>query len=258
MKKTPYRSAGLPKGYFSEVGNVHVHIDSPLENQDLVLEIVKELAATGHPGKLNFVEAFIAGRQRNEYPLEYGSHTPAVSGCESLDFFSTNGLKNRNDAIEVINIIGKRLIGITGVVVEVEQQIGKLDEKGLIWLSELEYIETIKLSEVQLAPSPSLFYEIHHAFDVPESWISLVDSLLHLLDFCDNNGVVIGGWFVFIENGIFKYRSNSFSNSNTDDLKKQIVQEQNAIKLFFEKEKLNCHPRTVVEKILQVCCTPAL
>lgn len=197
--KQSYRSPNLPSGFFNIMGTAHVHIDGA-QDENLILSVVKNLEGKGNPGKLNYVYDSIVGPQRKELPEIYESHTPVLLGKEALDFFSTNLVKSREDGIEIINSLFPILQSTPGLIVEMEQVVGWYRE---IWgdfsaeeLSLPKYIPLIKSSDVLFAPKPTLSYEIHHGFEELKNGPPSI-GLKDLLQFCEENKIMIGGWFTF-------------------------------------------------------------
>lgn len=246
--ETPYRSPNLRRGVFNDLGTLHMHVDGA-ENQALILRLVQELERRGNPGKLNHVERFIAGPQREILPEVYQSHTPMLCGEEALKFFSTNFLKDRADAIEVVNFTN-RILGRNrpGVIIEVEQPVMWLGPEGWNLHPESDYDPAIETHEVQLAPSPSLEFEVHHGFNLLKSGPQV--SLKKLGCYCERNDIAFGGWFVFEKPDAWAYRSNSFSGH--EGLCELVEREQDSLNLFLARESLDCNSRTLVEKVLGI------
>jgi len=249
MKKFEYRSPNLPAGFFNRLGTLHMHVDGA-QDQGLILRLVQVLEDQGNPGKLNHVERFIAGPQREILPEVYQSHTPELGGEEVLEFFSTNFLKNRANAVEVVNFICDRDIlgNVPCIITEVEEPVMWLGPEGWKSLASPGYVSAIQASEVKLAPSPSLDFEIHHGFNLPKENTQV--DLAELGYFCEKNSVVFGGWFVFEKPSCWTYRSNSFSN--WDGLEEQVEREQSALNNFLAVRGFNGPARTLVEKVLGI------
>ncbi len=246
--KLSYRSTNLPSGFFNILGSAHIHIDGS-QNPDLILGIVKELDAQGHPGKLNVVHNFIAGQQRELLPETYQSHTPKIAGEEALDFFSTNLVKGREDAIQVTNFIGESLGKTPGMIIELEQVVSWLDEKGWNDLQFRDYIQPIRSDEVRFTPSPTEAFELHHGFEIPKNGKPTI-SLEALLIFCIQKNIMIGGWFIFEKEHTWAYRSNSFTDGKF--LYAQMRDEREKMVEFLQKEKIVAQPRVLAEKVIGI------
>ncbi len=248
-RKIEYRSTGLEAGALNKIGLPHVHIDGA-RNVDLVLGIVQELEAKGDLGKLNHVIASVAGRQRKELPEVYESHTPVIEGQEALDFFSSNIVQDRNDAIQAVNLIGQKIRNTPGCIVELDQVVGWYGSQGWQWIESADEIEPIKPDEVDFQPQPTWPYELHHGFNLPKDSEALPVPLEKLLEDCEKAGITLGGWFVFDKGNEWAYRSNSFSQST--NVRKVVEQEQanlNSILVAYGKD---IKARTLVERVLGI------
>lgn len=246
--KLSYRSANIPSGFFNTMGSAHIHIDGS-QDSELILKIVKELDARGNVGKLNIVYDFIAGQQREILPETYQSHTPSLAGAEALDFFSTNLIKDRTDALNVINYISKMLQGTSGIIVELEQVIGCIDENGIYsGIDVNSSMLPIAASEVSLSPSPSEKFEIHYGFEIAKGWRYNI-SLKDIMAFCEYENIIVGGWFIFEKENTLAYRSNSFSNGN--GIINQISHEHSILSVFLEKRGVG-QPKTMIEKVIGI------
>ncbi len=247
-----YRSKGLFPGMLNILGTAHIHIDGA-RNEQLIIDIVKRLEKDGHLGKINIVYDFIAGKQREILPETYQSHTPVLEEKEALDFFSSNIVSDRNDAIKCINLINTMLEGITGTIIEMEQVVGWYDRNGWKILPHEKHITSIFDSEVDVSPSPSLDFEVHHGFDLPKVGKPDV-SLPLLLKYCEEKGCEFGGWFVFEKPDAWGYRSNSFygSSTNGESLIDVVEREQDIIMSYLAEENIICSPRTLIEKVIGI------
>src|SRR5205823_8577100 len=85
-----------------------------------VLDIVKSLEKQGAKGKMSVIMESVVGPQREEMPQMYASHTPGADGEESLEYFSTTGLADREEAIRCTNLVLPQLRSHPGAVLEVE------------------------------------------------------------------------------------------------------------------------------------------
>ena len=241
--KIQYRSSGLSPGFFNGLGVLHVHVDGA-EDQSVILRILQELERRGNPSKINVVDRFVAGPQRKSLPTIYQAHTPALAGREEFEFFSTTLLKDRSDAVNVVNFLGHALGRSPGVVIEVEQPVMWLGPKAWRDYPKSLWVPQIEAAEVGLAPGPSLRFEIHHGFDLPKEGVQY--PLEFLGEFCSRHFVEFGGWFVFEKPAAWAYRSNSFSEEGVIE---QVEREQEVLNLFLQGR---CRCRTLVEKILGI------
>lgn len=244
-----YRSPGLEAGALNRIGLPHVHIDGA-RDQALVLEIVKELEAKGDLGKFNLVIQSVAGKQRAELPEVYESHTPMLEGQEALDFFSSNIVQDRNDAIQCVNLIGEKIKNIPGCIVELEQVVGWYGPKGWEWIESGDEMEPINPEEVDFKPQPTWSYELHHGFNLPKDSDKPPVELVVLRDDCEKAGITLGGWFVFDKGKEWAYRSNSFSESA--DIRTVVEQEQASLNVILAQYGKDTKARTLVERVLGI------
>lgn len=245
--KIIYRSPGLIRGFFSAIGRIHIHIDGACDITHIIA-IAKALEKTGNMSMINVVVRSIAGPQRQIFRETYESHTPELHGNEAFEFFMTTYIKNRMDAIYVIDVMTSMLKGVAGVVIEMEQVIGMFREEGVEAIATAEIIKRFAVDEVSLAPCPTLNFEIHHRFNLPKDGKQI--ELPLLLEYCNAYDVELGGLFVFEKQSTWAYRSNSFTNGE-----RLIVteRERRTIGSFLVKEKiLNISVETQVEKIIGI------
>ena len=247
-KRTEYRTNDATRGLFNALGAVHIHIDGS-QKESLIIRLLKKLAEKQCASKINYVQGFIAGPQRRELPEVYESHTPAIEGKEALDFFSTTMVVTRFKAISTVNYLVSQLKEIVGTIIEVEQVVGMMNDEGYKELPPNEFYVNIDSSDVAMFPQPSLFYEIHHGFDLPRTE-ELPISLPKLLEFCVANDIAIGGWFVFDKGDKWAYRSNSFSDD--PNVGEQVQREYGILQKFLEDSKLSFTLRTMLERILGI------
>ncbi len=258
-----FRSPNVAHGFFNSLGSAHVHIDGS-QNPELILRIIKELDAQGNVGKLNVVYDFISGRQREILPETYKSHTPLLEDKETLDFFSTNIVKDRLDAIKIINFINDLVKNTPGIIIELEQLVGLLhvSERQCClgyttsqWVLPEDYIQPITSTEVLCTPRQTEAFEIHHGFTTQISEKPLI-PLDVLNAFCDKNGIIVGGWFIFKKEDGWAYRSNSFTNGAK--LFYQVEHEQSLLLSFITQFQIHSvdvavhEIRTYVEKVIGI------
>jgi hypothetical protein len=242
-----YRTPGLVHEFFSQAGSLHLHVDGG-DDPHLALEIVLRLEREGCLGKVNKVKASVAGPQRALLPETYESHTPATAGVEQFEYFATAWLPSREKAVEVLSQIIKSLQSRTGVVVEVERVIARVDTADeWIPMKANNAIAPIRSQEVGWEASATLPFEIHHGIDLPlDSSLSLED----LLKDTTTLGLVVGGWFSFTRRGQLSYRSNAFSQAV--GLKELVFKEHQILSDYLRGRGLSCRVRTVVEEVLGV------
>lgn len=249
FEKIEYRSPKLKRGDLNKVGVPHMHIDGA-RNPAVVYEVVKELADRNDYGKFNYVVKSIGGKQREELPEIYESHTPAIEGQESLDFFSSNIVQDRADAIYAVNLAAERIKNIPGAIIELEQVVGWYDGSKWIDIDAQKAIEPINPEEVNFKPMPTWPYEIHHGFNLPKDSDEPPIDLEALRDATEKAGIVIGGWFIFAKDNEWAYRSNSFSNA--DDVHSVVEREQAALNTILQNHGKPGSSRTLVERVLGI------
>src|SRR3989338_2116365 len=237
------------KQTFSKPGTSHVHIDGS-QDYELVTKLVSQMETRGNPGKFNHVYDFIAGQQRKILPETYQSHTPALDGKEALDFFSTTLVRDRNDAIRLVNLIMKSLAHIPGIIIELEQVRGLYDYDSWQEIDASQRMKPITKKEIRYAPGPSLPIEIHHQFDIPKHGVAPI-SLYKLLKHCEVHGIVVGGWFVFEKEHHWAYRSNSFVDEKS--YKKIVEREYWALDAYLKTQGYTLQKfRTLAEGVVGI------
>lgn len=247
MTSELYRTAGLPSGFFSQTGNLHMHVDGG-GNLDLALNVIRQLELLGLSGKLNLVIDSVAGPQRALLPETYESHTPTAGGEERFEYFSTISIGTRERAIEVLRKMLPLLLSAPGVVVEVERVIARVDDAGHLAFVNLRTLP-ITVQEVGFSPSQTLPFEIHHAFDMPKE-AGGGPKLAELLADCNPLGVEVGGWFSFARTNTLSYRSNAFAEAATVEGK--ATREHMALNRYLGEHGYQCHVRTVVEEVVGI------
>jgi hypothetical protein len=236
---------------FSDRG-FHIHIDAPeIEDaENKILRIVKSLEDRGNPGALYYVHSFIAGGQRKMLPKIYESHTPVMNGEETLDSFSASVVKNRENAIDVVNFMLTELRKSPGAIVELEQPVGLFNSKGWDFLiSKTDYVVPIQSSEVAFTPQPTFRFEIHHSFSVPKEEQPPI-SLEKLRNLLEEKNVMLGGLFIFEKETSWGYTSNSFTND--ENFCQQVEEEQEVFRSFLKQENFEDTLETLVELIVGI------
>jgi len=84
-------------------------------------------------------------------------------------------------------------------------------------------------------------FELHFGFDVPKSeFQNMPIELENLIDECTKAGFDNGGWFIFKDQKVWKYRSNEFSNLSLEEARSKLFDQ--AMKL---EHILKSHSLTV-------------
>lgn len=248
QESTLYRSPGLEAGFFSRPGNLHVHVDGGA-TPDLVVSLLKELERDGILGKLNLVTDSIGGPQRELLPETYNSHTPGAEGSERFGYFATLSAGTRDRAVDIVRKTIDFLAGREGIVVEVERVVARIDEiHRLSPPIPAALIPVIAEHEAGVAPSPTLPFELHHAFEIATAarQIPLEDLRRESVA----AGLMVGGWFCFARRGVVAYRSNAFSQrAGIEDL---ASREHCALRERLSLLEVKCGIRTVVEQVLGI------
>lgn len=246
---TQYRSPDIPKGHFSQVGRLHIHVDG---GGDTGL-VVAALSALGL-GKLNVVTDALAGPQREEFPTTYASHTPVVEGQEVLEYFSTSHLASRDQAIYALNRVLPLLANRPAIVVEVEHVIAKIDSYGRWSTVPIDRVLPIESVEVGFECAPTLPFEIHHAVDISSGSPSL--TLRQLLQETTELGVRVGGWFSFTKENVCAYRSNAFSTAN--DFEGYARTTHELLDQYLRHRGVDYQLWTLIERVIGVWRTPLI
>jgi hypothetical protein len=245
-----HRSRGLKSGELRQLGTIHMHVDGGGKS-DLVLEVVKSLEKRGSKGKLSVIARSVPGPQREKHPEVYKIHTPGIDDEESLEYFSTSGIADRNDAIECIKLILPRLTEHPGAVLEVECVIGAITDGK--W-SGAKGVPPIRGEEVRFDKSPTLPFEIHHAFDVPMEAGPPLD-LDKLLADVTELGIPVGGWFAFLKNEKeWSYRSNAFVERVY--LEEYVMAEYRKLAEYLKERNILARQWTIVEEVLGIWKIP--
>lgn len=251
MPVEPYRSVGLPFGQFSTTGNLHLHIDGG-GDMAVVQSLLHQLELLGGKGKINQIIDAVSGPQRQQLPEVYASHTPGSQGVEHFEYFATVGARARADAIGFLRLLLPEVVRHAGLVVEVERVIGRVDGGGRLRFAELVPLEKITSADVGMEPSPTLTFEIHHAFDL--SGAEQAPALHELARETVRRGLNVGGWFRFSKRGAVAYRSNAFSDGS--GLAELVEREHAALSKYLSDNAFGVKPRTVVEEVLGIWHAP--
>ncbi len=251
MTFEPYRSAGLPPGHFSATGNLHLHIDGGGDIA-VVQSLLQRLEQAGAKGKINQILDSVPGPQRAELPEVYASHTPGAHGVEDFEYFATAGAGTRDEAIGFLRVLLPEVARHAGLVVEVERVIGRVDASGRLRFAEHAPLEPITEGDVKMAPSPTLTFEIHHAFDLHGD--RPAPSLADLASAAARAGLSVGGWFRFAKRQMIAYRSNAFSDGN--GLAALVEREHAALARSLSDAGYRTDVRTVVEQVLGIWHAP--
>ncbi len=224
----------LRPGLSSAIGSVHIHIDGGAD-QDIAREIVSLIDPNGERSELVHIVDFKGGPQRAREPQLYATHTPTRGQAEALSFFSTTVLHDGHGLAELDIAIIEDAVAVVlgglssrlaeagdrapgGVVVEVERPIGLVPDSG--------EANWPMLPSMKKALGPAFLYRklthlLGRAVDVYETHISVdlpyhgdakppitLDDLLHI---AKSSNIELGGWFLFLKEDSWAYRSNMFS-----------------------------------------------
>jgi len=251
----PFRSAGLPPGYFGRVGGLHLHVDGAGQ-RDFVVTLLRELQAAGARGKLNAITDALIGPQRKELASTYASHTPGTGDTERFEYFSTIETRDRDAAIEQLRWILPRLAAHDGIVVEVERVVYRIDTAGVASSLPEDEVAPLQSLEVGFERSPTLPFEIHHAFDIPkpteESRPPI--ALRKIMDDTVAAGLPVGGWYHFEKADAWAYRSNAFATA--DALDRTALSQHAALKSCLIETGLQFRMWSIIEQVLGVWRTP--
>jgi len=252
MLRTQYCSAGLSASKFDELGSCHAHVDGGEGGDDGVaatIKIIQALERIGCPGMINGVSKSIAGPQRQLHPETYRAHTPTRKGVEVFEFFSSHLLPHPRQIVPALNEIMSRLEGMPGRIVEVEQVIAWRDPAEWRQLAEAQMVRELQ-GRILFPSCESLPVEFHHYFHLDGPRVDLEE----LLEFCNTEGVDVGGWFIFDGPGPgpdrFGYSSNAFTDSS--DVRGLVEREREALGRFLKQKRLGCELITLVEAVVGI------
>lgn len=249
----------FPKGFFSEVDGIHVHVDGGVA-ANLVENVVELLNGKGYPSKLTSIQDARVGPQRKDLSATYKSHTPGSDEKEKLEYFSTTRFKNLDEAKDQLRWLLGELRTENGIVIEAEQVTGKIDQS-LTWSErDPQKVPIIHSADVGFERSNTLPIEIHYGCDIPQEgeWINKAPLTLEtLLEICSELEINIGGWFLFKENNVWCYRANMFEH----DVFRQRVETQRDelaehLKRRGDKLGFKCTVTALIERSLGVWKTP--
>jgi ABC-type polar amino acid transport system ATPase subunit len=249
----------FPKGFFSEIDRIHIHVDGGVA-ANLVENVVKLLNDKGHPSKLTSIQDAIAGPQRKDLSKTYKSHTPGSDDQEKLEYFSTTRFNNLDEAKQQLRWLLGELRTEYGIVIEAEQVIGKIGQE-LSWskMSPRE-VPIIQSAEVGFDRSNTLPVEIHYGCDIPKErdWATTAPLRLEtLLEVCAELEIRVGGWFLFEEDNDWCYRANMFERDVLPQrVKKQRDDLAEHLNRIGDELGFDCKVTALVERSLGVWKTP--
>ncbi len=250
---------------FNELGSIHVHIDGGNEGA-LVSGMVFRLDREGKHSKINKVEAFTKGPQRDDDPEDYVSHTPGGLDSENLQYFSTHLFGNFAETKAGLRQLLAGLDEATdvGMVVEAERIIGKFSDDGRIdWSSTYIHEYPVLCSgDVGYKVSKTKPIEIHYAIDIPKegTWLHRYPlDLATLPEFTAGLGIRVGGWFLFDKRDQKKwaYRSNMFVlDVQRDDVEAYRLRLKAAVEEIGRRKGFTCTVKALVEQSIGIWNTP--
>jgi hypothetical protein len=249
----------FPKGFFSEIDSIHVHVDGGVA-VGLVESVVESLNREGHPSKLTSITDSIKGPQRKDIPPTYKSHTPGTDDQEKLEYFSTTRFNSIGETKQPLRRLLGELAGQNGIVIEAEQIIGKIGQDIRWSKTPLREIPIIHSVEVGFERANTLPVEIHYGCDIPKKRDRSETAPLDfetLLGVCAELEIRVGGWFLFEEADTWCYRSNMFEgNVFPDQVKKQRDNLAEQLARIVDELGFGCNVTALVERSLGVWKTP--
>ena len=237
----------LRQGVFDSIGAIHMHVDGVWGLWVWVLCWMLKLF--GYT-ELNKVVAFVDGPQRKALPETYQAHTPAQDGAERLEMFTTTLVRNRKNAIRLLNFVGRVLRWVSGAIVELEQTVGWVDNGGWKWIESFNEVVPLRQSEVRVKLQASEKYEVHHGFDYPKSNATPQQLADLIQTYCDQYEMSYGGWFVFERPDYWSCWSNGFFPAEW--LPERVESQRILLKEFLKREGLNGDLATLVERVLAI------
>jgi class 3 adenylate cyclase len=249
----------FPKGFFSAIDSIHVHVDGGVA-AELVESMVKWLDHEGYPSKVTSIQDAIAGPQRKDLAPTYKSHTPGADDQEKLEYFSTTRFNSIGEAKQPLRRLLGELVGQNGIVIEVEQIIGKIGQDICWSKTPLREIPIIHSVDVGFERANTLPIEIHYGCDIPKKLDrneTAPLALETLLDVCAELEIRVGGWFLFEESDTWCYRSNMFEgNVRLERVKKQRDDLAEHLTRIIDELGFKCEVTALVERSLGVWKTP--
>ncbi|WP_437655780.1 CHAT domain-containing protein [Sorangium sp. So ce1182] len=247
----------FPEGYFRRIGTMHLHIDG-----GTALPLIEAWAQRFNereiPTKITRVSRFSRGPQRDELKDTYEIHTPGVNQ-ESLEYFTTSLLDDdKHDIATLVEETLAEIENIKGIVVELERVVAVVsdDAEG----SDSSHLKGLQGAVRFDTRKTSFRVEIHYMVDISKGADDKREplSLGAIVKICNDNGIDIGGWFLFERSDIWAYRSNSFA------LKIPEREELNAKRLRLQRKLVEASGRApsdvrvkvVVEESVGIWKTP--
>lgn len=241
------------------LGAIHIHIDGPVP-RDVLEQILDEFAAEGVVCKYDDVIDATVGEHRRSFPDVYAVHTPGEGTEERFERFSTLQMRSRPHVVHTLERILRRLSTTRGLVIEAERVLARLTAAGQ-WLVSESASSEIAAYEVGFAPADVWPIEIHFLIDVPVSFADPTEppplSLGEFHRHCEDEGIDVGGWFMFARDGEWAYRSNLFCDAMTlPDLRDLIDRQRLVLTALLNRMGRSYRIRAVVEDVLGVWKTP--
>lgn len=248
--ETGYRSPGLLHGYFRRLGNLHLHVDGGGE-PGLIMKILKELESDNTMVKLNVISNALAGPQRQILPEVYASHTPRAGSLEKFEYFSTIQVETRDRAIgtlrRALQLIGQR----SGIVIELEHVVARI-ENGRWSSIDHDQMVPIESDELGFDLAATLPFEIHHAVQIMRDHPPLTLAQLHKESI--ELGLRVGGWFEFIKDKAWAYRSNAFAAAA--EVEGHARTSHQVLDKYLKRRGWDYELWTMVEHLIAVLRTP--
>jgi hypothetical protein len=228
MEISEYRSPGIVRGHFRQLGGVHLHVDGG-EEYEFALSLLKRTERE-FPGKVTVISNSVGGPQRQRLQNVYASHTPGSGEAEDFECFLTMDLGSRDGGLRILRKIIRDLSNRHGSVVEVECLIGRIED-GKHWEAiPATSIMPIRGEEVGFEPSATMAIELHHGLDF--SLDCAVPSLGAILYASIELGLDVGGWFEFKRPEGVSFRSNAFHE--TDGIQDKAEVEHELLRGYLE------------------------
>jgi len=245
-----------PPGYFRELDSIHVHVDGGLTGSALVHTLVERFDQKGYPSKLSQIIDSAHGPQRESEPELYDGHNPKV-----LNYFSTSLFGNFADTKTNLRHLLAELARQNEVVIEAERVIGVVDDE-IRWSKVTEhtypFIDSADCGFAKVETTKRV--EIHFSCDIPRQgrWQAEPPlSFRTLLDISAEEGIELGGWFLFNRRGTWAYRSNMFLEEAVPWLVKE-QRDRVSLRLSEVGRELgfSCEVSALAEQSLAVWKTP--
>lgn len=227
-----FRGTLHPRSYFITPGaprttRFHLHVDAPDEHA--VREIARAITALcpSAQGQLKIypIRSLALGPQHARLPIyaQLPNFHPIGAPGEA---FLTGRLGDGDHALVEAALDAVRMFG---GMTELEEYVGEWTLRDGVITADCEY----ELGDPQAFPGHELArdiptWELHHGFDLPEP----IDHG-ELVRRCAEAGLDNGGWFIFADDRVWKYRSNEFADGSLEAARDRLFDQARTLQQLF-------------------------